>query len=135
MPRRLSAREFHVKHAELINFAREKLTIAEIARRTGKNPSAVRFLITTARQRGIDIPYKRKTKTSKTLSKAIASIEESIASMKLKPEVLDRARRILNVTSNLSSFPKTLCNEINLPYLKANHLAQLLINEKLLKED
>ena len=136
MPKRLTTAEYHKKHSLVIDLAQKQHTLQEIAARSGKSPSHVSFLITTARQRGIEIPYKRKPKKVAVSQKATAldKIEKDITKMKIHPLALDKARRILNDTSNLSSFPLTLAREINLPYVKANQLAQLLINQRILQE-
>ena len=129
MGRPLSKSEFHKRHIQIITLARQQISMAEIARQTGKNKKAVSCLITTARQREIDIPYKRKPKKVK----AQDAKQSLIVLVGRAKELLGEKHRPLNGRKIKSMFERgasvdviaeELAAELNIPSQKAHALAQ-----------
>jgi len=138
MPRRLTPEQYRKKHSAVIDLAIAGHSTKNIATRTGKAPSYVSFLITTARQRGINIPYKTKqTRTNGSprpeQKRNVNNIKQEYA-QKLR-DLLGKNHRPFNYRKVLQMFAKgastnvvakEIAEQLNIPDQKAQNIAQTI---------
>jgi len=127
MGRRLSKAEFHQKHKPIIELAQQKLSVAEIAKQTRQSESMVSFITTTARQRGISIPYQRKQK--RNVSKARESLKTRLRELlggNIKRLNYRQASRMFEQGLSIDAVANEIATQLNIPSQKANTIAQTI---------
>ena len=127
MGRPLSRGEFHQRHKPIIDLAMQKLSMAEIAKKTGKSEKMVSFTITTARQRGIKIPYKtcQKRKINEAREKLKERLIDLLGEHK-KQFDYRKFSRMFEKGLSISAVANEIDKELNISNQKANTIAQTI---------
>lgn len=105
----------------------QKLSMAEIAKKTGKSEKMVSFTITTARQRGIKIPYK--TRQKRKINEAREKLKERLIDLlgeHKKQFDYRKFSRMFEKGLSISAVANEIDKELNISNQKANTIAQTI---------
>jgi len=133
MPKRLSNDEFHKKQERVINLAKQQLNINELSRQTKHSTSTIKYLLKTAKERGIDISSKNQTPIN-SKRKTLNAINQSINALQINPVRLKQALKLTAKYKTSAQLGDVFSKELNLPYTKSIQLADLLINRQKIKK-